>query len=147
MHDGKKRFQSSLLIQRLPLMLSRSMTAPFMSAMFTNTSHRANSPIATTRNSRPSISSGLLNTYRGTPLWLSMPIVAIARPNSVANNAFTRERPARLVTTVSPANIREKNSGGPNFSAIPATQGPNSISISVAKVPAMNEPIAAAASA
>ena len=128
-------------------MLSLSMTAPFRSAMFTNTSHKANSPIATTRNSRPSISSGLLKTNRGTPLWLSIPIVAIARPNSVANNALTRERPARLVTTVSPANIREKNSGGPKFRAIPATQGPNSISMRVAKVPAMNEPIAAAASA
>ncbi len=147
MHDGKKRFQSSLLIQRLPLMVSLSMTAPFMSAMFTNTSQRANNPIATTRNSRPSISSGLSNTNRGTPLWLSIPIVAIAKPNSVANNALSSDLPARLVTTVSPANIREKNSGGPKFRAIPATQGPKSISMRVAKVPAMNEPIAAAASA
>ncbi len=60
---------------------------------------------------------------------------------------MTIERPARDVTTVSPATIREKNSGGPKFRAIWATQGPKIMSMRVAKVPATNEPMAAAARA
>ena len=67
MHDGKKRFQSSLLIQRLPLMLSLSMTAPFMSAMFTNTSHRANSPIATDQKLEAVHQLGIVEHKPGNP--------------------------------------------------------------------------------
>ena len=48
---------------------------------------------------------------------------------------------------VSPSTISEKYSAGPNRSATSAKGGANSATSSVAAVPAMNEPMAAVASA
>ena len=61
--------------------------------------------------------------------------------------AFTSEPLASTTAAMSPSTISEKYSAGPNFSATSASGGAKAATISVANVPAMNEPMAAIASA
>ena len=55
--------------------------------------------------------------------------------------------PSTALTVVKASNISMKYSGGPNLTAKSATMGANSVTSTVAIVPATNEPMAAVASA
>ena len=61
--------------------------------------------------------------------------------------ALTSEPLARTTAAMRPSTIREKYSAGPNFNAISASGGANAAISIVANEPAMNDPIAATASA
>jgi hypothetical protein len=62
-------------------------------------------------------------------------------------SACRSEPLARTMDATSPSTIREKYSAGPNLSASSAIGGAKSATRNVAAVPAMNDPIAAVASA
>ena len=55
--------------------------------------------------------------------------------------------PSTALTVVKASNINMKYSGGPSLTACSATMGANSVTSTVAMVPATNEPMAAVASA
>src|SRR3972149_6094513 len=81
------------------------------------------------------------------PVTRSVPTVASIRPKSVDSRALTRFSPASVEMLDSPSTIRAKFSAGPKTSAQPATGSAKNISATTLIVPAMNEPIAAMASA
>ena len=62
-------------------------------------------------------------------------------------NALSSEPEARATEATRPSTISEKYSAGPNSSATLASGGANRARITVATVPAKNEPRAAVASA
>ena len=76
-----------------------------------------------------------------------MPTVAIMSPRHVVTTDLATLVPVRLATVHRPNTISEKNSAGPKCRAYSAIGAPTKVSISTAKVPAMNEPMAAIASA
>ena len=71
----------------------------------------------------------------------------MARPTNKAAKPRTVLCPSTALTVVSASSIRQKYSGGPRRTAYSATTGANSVTMSVAIVPATKEPIAAVASA
>ncbi len=81
------------------------------------------------------------------PELTSVPTMPSSRPSTIIAIALTSEPLASTTAAISPSTISEKYSAGPNFSATSASGGANAATTSVAKVPAMNEPIAATASA
>ena len=70
-----------------------------------------------------------------------------ARPISSAVMPRNVLLPSTALTVVKASTISMKYSGGPSLTAKSATTGANSVTITVAIVPATNEPIAAVASA
>ena len=87
------------------------------------------------------------NVKRACPVCTSMPIVPMARPMSAAASPLASEPGDNPASAVSAKTIRAKYSAGPKVSATSTSTGARVISIRVANVPAMNEPIAAVASA
>ena len=77
----------------------------------------------------------------------SMPTKPIARPSASDTMPRNIEAPSTDDTVTNANTINEKNSAGPNLRARSATSGANSVSKITPIVPAINEPIAAVASA
>ena len=99
-----------------------------------------------TMNSTPSRSQIWPNSKRETPVWGSMPIVAMRSPTTPAASPFRTESPT-AASAVRPTTTRAKYSGGPKESAARASGGAISIRPSVPITPAMNDPMAAMPSA
>ena len=76
-----------------------------------------------------------------------MPTVPRASPRQIANAPLARDSPDSPPSAVSANSINAQYSAGPKPSATSTRAGARSISITVANVPAMNEPMAAVASA
>ena len=76
-----------------------------------------------------------------------MPTSPAARPTKSAVKPRTVLWPSTALTVVNANSINMKYSGGPSFTAWSATNGANSVTITVAIVPATNEPIAEVAKA
>ena len=66
---------------------------------------------------------------------------------TVASRPFAGDEPVSDDTAVIASSIRQKYSAGPNFSANSVSGSENSVMPTTPIVPAMNEPIAAIASA
>ena len=95
----------------------------------------------------PSSSSVTPKVKRCAPLFTSMPTRPRIRPTITMPIAFSTERLAITTAPIRPSTISEKYSAGPNCVAMAASGAASSAQIRVATVPAMNEPIAAIASA
>ena len=95
----------------------------------------------------PSSSSVIPKVKRCAPLFTSMPTRPRIRPTTTMPIAFSTERLAITTAPIRPSTISEKYSAGPNWVAIAASGAASSAQISVATVPAMNEAMAAIASA
>lgn len=106
-----------------------------------------NMPIATVTKPIPSASSGMPKVKRCTAELASVPTTPSSRPIRIMPNARSSDPWASTTEALNPSTIREKYSGGPNFSATCASGGAASASRRVETVPAKNEPIAAVASA
>ena len=81
------------------------------------------------------------------PELTSVPTSPSTRPTTTMASACSSEPLASTIEATRPSTISEKYSAGPNRSATSAKGGANSATSSVAAVPAMNEPMAAVASA
>jgi hypothetical protein len=81
------------------------------------------------------------------PELTSVPTSPSTSPTTTMAIACSSEPLASTIDAVSPSTISEKYSAGPNRSATSASGGANSATSRVAAVPAMNEPMAAVASA
>ena len=110
-------------------------------------SAKPNMPIATTTKPMPSASSGMSNAMRDWPVSMSEPTVESSRPNRIMAIALRIEPLASTTAKTRPSTISEKYSAGPNFSASAVSGAPSAATSTVAKQPAMNEPMAAIASA
>src|ERR1041384_8507822 len=95
----------------------------------------------------PSASSGMPNAMRDWPVSMSEPTQESSSPSSTIAMAFRIEPLASTTANTSPSTISEKYSPGPNFSASAVSGTPSAATSTVEKQPAMNEPIAAIASA
>ena len=107
----------------------------------------ANTPTATTMKPMPSVSSVMPNEKRCTPVLTSVPTMPSSSPIATMASDLIMSPCASTAAATSPISISEKYSGAPNFSASSASGGPATAISMVPKVPAMNEPIAAMASA
>ena len=76
-----------------------------------------------------------------------MPTSPMARPANSAVRPRSVLCPSTALTVVNASSIRQKYSGGPSVTANSARKGANSVTSTVAKVPATKEPIAEVASA
>ena len=84
---------------------------------------------------------------RSLPVTGSIPIVPRIRPTTAIISALISELPVTLLSTTKANTISEANSGGPKASAACASGGAIRTRPKIAIVPAMNEPMAAMASA
>jgi hypothetical protein len=140
------RLKSSLLGISLPtLAVNTSRFSPC--SRLAMISAVPNMPIATTTKPMPSESSGMPKVKRSTPEFTSVPMRPSSSPNTTMAIALMSEPCASTVAATRPSTISEKYSDGPNFSATSASGGAATAMISVATVPAKNEPMAAVASA
>ena len=78
---------------------------------------------------------------------MSWPTVPNRTPSAIIASALSAEPRASAIDTIRPSSTSEKYSAGPNFNATRASGGAATASTTVATVPAMKDPIAAAASA
>lgn len=76
---------------------------------------------------------------RGTPVIVSIPIVAMNKPNETPMNPFTRFPALREATTVSPISARAKYSGEENLRANDARRGVRKIKTIVPNTPPVAE--------
>ncbi len=95
----------------------------------------------------PSMNSSTPPVYRVAPVIWSIPTRPIASPRKREVIPLSVLPPSTALTVVKASNIRQKYSGGPSSTAYSATMGANSVTRTVAMVPATKEPIAAVASA
>ena len=110
-------------------------------------SAKPNTPIATVTKPMPSASSGMSNERRDWPVSMSEPTQESNSPNMTIAMALNTEPLASTTAKTRPSTISEKYSAGPNFSASAVSGTPSAATRMVANVPAMNEPMAAMASA
>ena len=103
----------------------------------------ANSPMITLMKLTPAINSSEPKVRRTSPVSGSCPIVAASTPSAVEMRPLRRARWERLITRLSPMNMRAKYSGGPKASATLASAGAKNVSPSRLSVPATKEEIAA----
>ncbi|GAA1186601.1 hypothetical protein GCM10009608_22810 [Pseudonocardia alaniniphila] len=106
-----------------------------------------NSPIATATKSSPSKSETSPNVNRVVPVIGSWPIVASRSPSAAMLRLFSAEPVPRYVTRRIPSTVSATYSGGPKETASDASGGASSVSPTTARIPPMNEPIAAIPSA
>ena len=106
-----------------------------------------NSPIATLTTPMPSVSSGMPKAKRATPELTSVPTIPSSSPSTIIAIAFSTDPCASTTAPISPRIISEKYSAGPNFSASSESGMATVATMTVATVPAKNEPSAAIDSA
>ena len=111
------------------------------------TSLTANSPTMMAMKSTPTVSVTDPKVSRSAPVRGSWPIRPAVSPRAMEMIPFSRARPERLITRLSPMNISAKYSGGPKTTANRASVGAKKVSAITLSVPATNEAIAAMASA
>ena len=70
-----------------------------------------------------------------------MPTMPISRPSRIIPIALISEPLASTTAAIRPSTISEKYSAGPNLSATSASGGAKAATMSVANVPAMNDPM------
>jgi hypothetical protein len=116
-------------------------------ARFWTISATAKRPTATTVKPTPSSSSATPKEKRGSPEVTSVPTIPSIRPTTTIARDFTRSPCASTAENTSPISMREKYSAAPNSSAHLPTSGPKKATRRVEMIPAVNEAIAAAASA
>ena len=110
-------------------------------------SAKPNTPIATVAKPSPSASSGMLKAMREAPVSISEPTIDKRMPNTIIAIAFNTLPFASTTAKIRPRIISEKYSAGPKASASLVRGAPSTAISTVAAQPAMNEPIAAMASA
>src|ERR1044071_7145869 len=95
----------------------------------------------------PSASSGMSKAMRDWPVSMSEPTQDKSSPSITIAIALNTEPLASTTAKTSPSTISEKYSAGPNLSASAVKGTPSAATSTVEKQPAMNEPMAAMASA
>ncbi len=98
-------------------------------------------------SSMPFVSWMKPNAKRSTPVTVSTPMRPSSTPTSAMHTPVTGGPPLSADASTSPNVASAKYSGGPKPSAHRANAGPTNVRPTTATVPAMNEPIAAIASA
>jgi len=142
----QERFQSRRDMRKRPTVLRVVCTRRSYRAEY-STSPTTNRPTATSTMSTPSVSAGQPPVSRSTPLTDSTPTQASASPTNKAVTPRSVLLPTAALTAPKASTISMKVSAWPSPWATPATQGATHTTSSDARVPAMNEPIAAVASA
>src|SRR6476661_4664652 len=95
----------------------------------------------------PSASSGMSNDSRDWPVSMSEPTHESSSPSITIAIALNTEPLASTTANTRPSTISEKYSAGPNLSASAVRGTPSAATSTVEKQPAINEPMAAIASA
>ena len=145
--QGPSSAATPAAVSQSRLVGSRSAAPDGGAAISQSASPTANSPTAPSATSMPPYSSGRPKVKRASPVWRSMPMVDRPSPRHRATIVRGTDLPPTAVTSVSASSISATYSGGPNSRLIVPRLVAVSISMNVAKVPPMNEPIAAVARA
>ncbi|MCY1241895.1 hypothetical protein D9M72_548210 [compost metagenome] len=143
---GIMRLKSSLFGNR-PVTRSVKVSRCSFCSRLAMISANPNKPIASAVMLMPSVSSGTSKEKRAAPELTSVPTRPSSSPSTIIATAFTSEPDASTTAPISPSTIREKYSAGPNLNASSDSGVANAARISVATLPAKNEPMPAVASA